>query len=99
MDGGDLEHAIGKTYSIEYYGGSAALQQWYQTAMKNYAGSKLMLFSQGNVQTNGSDPLTFNSSAAPATCSPAWQGARYGKLGDLAGSGWGHSFVDFTVGS
>ncbi len=67
MQGGDFEHAIGKTYSSEYYGGSLDLQQWYQTAMKNFGGSKLMLFSQGNVQANGSDPLSFNSSQQPAT--------------------------------
>jgi hypothetical protein len=88
MQGGDLEHVIGKTYSIEYYGGALALQQWYQTAMANYGGPKLMLFSQGNVQANGSDPLTFDSSAQPATYSPAWQGARYGITAALMNNGY-----------
>ena len=88
MDGGDFEHAIGKTYSIEYYGGAKVMQQWYQTAMANFGGSKLMLFSQGNVQANGSDPLTFNASAQPATYSPAWQGARYGITAALMNNGY-----------
>jgi hypothetical protein len=88
MQGGDFEHAIGKTYSIEYYGGSLVLQQWYQTAMDNFGGSKLMLFSQGNVQANGSDPLTFNSAQQPATSSPAWQGARYGITAALMNNGY-----------
>jgi hypothetical protein len=88
IDGGDLEHVIGKTYSIEYYGGSAALQQWYQTAMINYGGARLMIFSQGSVQANGSDPLTFNSSGQPATYSPAWQGARYGITAALMNNGY-----------
>jgi hypothetical protein len=93
MDGGDFEHAIGKTYSIEYYGGSEVLQQWYQTAMGNFGGSKLVLFSQGNVQANGSDPLTFNSAAAPATYSPAWQGERYGITAALMNNGY--YFADY----
>ncbi len=93
MDGGDFEHAIGKTYSIEYYGGSEVLQQWYQTAMGNFGGSKLMLFSHGNVQANGSDPLTFTSAAAPATYSPAWQGARYGITAALMNNGY--YFADY----
>lgn len=95
MDGGDLEHAIGKTYSIEYYGGALALQQWYRTAMANYGGSKLMLFSQGSVKANGSDPLTFNSAAEPATYSPAWQGARYGITAALMNNGY--YFADVGV--
>jgi hypothetical protein len=93
MQGGDFEHAIGKTYSIEYYGGSLLMQQWYETAMNNFAGSKLMLFSQGNVQANGSDPLTFNSSQEPATYSPAWQGARYGITAALMNNGY--YFADY----
>jgi hypothetical protein len=88
MQGGDFEHAIGKTYSIEYYGGSLTMQQWYHTAMKNFTGSKMVLFSQGNVKANGSDPLTFNSSAQPATWSPAYQGMRYGITGSLMDNGY-----------
>jgi hypothetical protein len=88
MQGGDFEHAIGKTYSIEYYGGSLIMQQWYQTAMSNFGGSKLVLFSQGNVQANGSDPLTFNASAQPATYSPAYQGMRYGITAALMNNGY-----------
>ena len=87
VQGGDFEHAIGKSYSVEYWGGSLELQQYYQTAMKNYGGSKLMLFSQGTVQANGSDPLTF-SSGVPATWSPAWQGARYGIAAALMNNGY-----------
>jgi hypothetical protein len=88
MGGGDFEHAIGKTYSIEYYGGALIMQQWYETAIANFGGAKLMLFSQGNVQANGSDPLTFDSSAEPATYSPAWQGARYGITAALMNNGY-----------
>jgi Hypothetical glycosyl hydrolase family 15 len=88
IQGGDFEHAIGKTYSIEYYGGSLIMQHWYQTAMKNFTGSKLVLFSQGNVQANGSDPLTFNSFAQPATYSPAFQGMRYGITAALMNNGY-----------
>ena len=88
MQGGDFEHAIGKTYSIEYYGGALIMQKWYQTAMQNFTGSKLVLFSQGNVKANGSDPLTFSSSAQPATYSPAFQGMRYGITASLMNNGY-----------
>ena len=87
MQGGDFEHAIGKSYSVEYWGGSLELQQYYRTAMNNYGGSKLMLFSQGNVQANGSDPLTF-ANGVPAAYSPAWQGARYGITAALMNNGY-----------
>lgn len=93
MDGGDFEHAIGKAYSIEYYGGSLVLQKWYQTAMANFGGAKLLLFSQGNVQANGSDPLTFTAAQKPATYSPAWQGARYGITAALMNNGY--YFADY----
>jgi hypothetical protein len=93
MDGGDFEHAIGETYSIEYYGGSLDLQKWYQTAMANFGGAKLLLFSQGNVQANGSDPLTFTAAQRPATYSPAWQGARYGITAALMNNGY--YFADY----
>jgi len=88
MGGGDFEHAIGKTYSIEYYGGSLILQQWYQTVMKNFGGSKMVIFSQGNIQANGSDPLTFNSAAQPATWSAPYQGVRYGITAALMNNGY-----------
>jgi hypothetical protein len=87
MAGGDFEHAIGKSFSIEYYGSAPIMQQWYQTAIKNFGGSKLMVFSQGNVQANGSDPLTFNS-GQPATYSSAWQGERYGITAALMNNGY-----------
>ena len=87
MQGGDLEHIIGKSYSIESYGGAAAMQQWYRTALANYGGAKLMLFSQGNVQANGSDPLKFVA-GVPVTYSPAWQGARYGITAALMNNGY-----------
>jgi hypothetical protein len=93
MAGGDFEHAIGKTYSIEYYGGSLNLQKWYLTAMANFGGAKLLLFSQGNVQANGSDPLTFTAAQKPATYSPAWQGARYGITAALMNNGY--YFADY----
>ena len=88
MQGGDFEHVIGKTYSIEYYGGALALQQWYQAAINNFGGSKLMIFSQGNVRADGSDPLTFNPAQQPVTYSPAWQGARYGITAALMNNGY-----------
>ena len=88
IDGGQFEHAIGKTYSIEYYGGSLELQKWYQTVMANFGGAKLLLLSQGNVQANGSDPLTFTAAYTPATYSPAWQGARYGITAALMNNGY-----------
>jgi hypothetical protein len=88
MQGGDLEHVIGKAYSIEYYGGALAMQAWYRTAIGNFGGPKLMLFSQGNVRANGGDPLTFDSSQRPATYSPAWQGMRYGITAALMNNGY-----------
>ena len=87
MQGGDLEHIIGKSYSIESYGGSATMQQWYRTALANYGGERLFLFSQGNVQANGSDPLTF-AAGVPVKYSPAWQGVRYGITGALMNNGY-----------
>jgi hypothetical protein len=88
MQGGNFEHAIGKSYSVEYWGGSLELQKYYQTAMINFGGSKLMLFGQGTVQANGSDPVTFSSSGVPATYSPAWQGMRYGITAALMNNGY-----------
>jgi hypothetical protein len=88
MQGGDLEHIIGKSYSIEHYGGSATMQQWFRTAMANFSGDKLLLFSQGNVQANGSDPLTFTSAGVPASYSAPWQGARYGITAALMNNGF-----------
>jgi hypothetical protein len=88
MQGGNFEHAIGKSYSVEYWGGSLELQKYYQTALANFGGSKLMLFGQGTVQANGSDPVTFSSSGVPATYSPAWQGMRYGITAALMNNGY-----------
>jgi hypothetical protein len=88
MEGGDFEHAIGKSYSVERWGGALTLQRWYRTAMNNFGGPKLLLFSHGNVQANGSDPLTFNSAGQPAQYSPAWQGARYGITAALMNNGY-----------
>jgi hypothetical protein len=93
MQGGDFEHAIGKGYSIENWGGALKLQQWYRTAMNNFGGPKLLLLSQGNVQANGSDPLTFNSAGQPATYSPPWRGARYGITAALMNNGY--YFADY----
>ncbi len=87
MQGGDFEHAIGKSYSVEYWGGSLKLQQYYQTALLNYGGAKMMLFSQGSMQANGSDPVTFVA-GIPVTYSPAWQGARYGITAALMNNGY-----------
>jgi Hypothetical glycosyl hydrolase family 15 len=87
VDGGFFEHALGKSYSIETWGGSAALQQSYRTALNNSAGAKLMVLSHGNVQANGSDPLTF-SSGVPTSWSPAWQGMRYGLAAALMNNGY-----------
>jgi hypothetical protein len=87
MEGGTIEHAIGKSFSIEAYGGSAKLQQWYQIAMKNFGGSKLLILSQGSVQANGSDPLAF-SGGTPSSWSPAWQGVRYGIAATLMNNGY-----------
>jgi hypothetical protein len=88
MQGGDFEHAIGKSYSVEHWGGALGLQQWYRTVMNNFGGPRLLLFSQGNVQANGSDPVTFNSAGQPAAYSPAWQGARYGITAALMNNGY-----------
>ena len=88
MQGGNFEHAIGKSYSVEYWGGSLELQKYYQTALANFGGSRLMLFGQGTVQANGSDPVTFSSSGVPATYSPAWQGMRYGITAALMNNGY-----------
>ena len=87
IQGGDFEHAIGKSFSVETWGGALALQQWYRTAMNNFGGAKLMLFSQGNVQANGSDPVKFTS-GQPSAWSPAWQGARYGITAALMNNGY-----------
>jgi hypothetical protein len=87
IQGGDFEHALGRSFSVEYWGGSLKLQQYYQTAMLNFTGPKLMLFSQGDVQANGSDPVIFVGGVATAY-SPAWQGARYGIAAALMNNGY-----------
>jgi hypothetical protein len=88
MQGGDFEHIIGKSYAVETWGGALAMQQQYRTAMLNFSGTKLMLFSHDNVQANGSDPLSYNSSGQPASWSAAWQGARYGICAALMNNGY-----------
>jgi hypothetical protein len=88
MQGGDFEHIVGKSYSVETWGGALEMQQQYRTEMINLGGPKLLLFSHDNVQANGSDPLTFNSSGQPASYSPAWQGARYGITAALMNNGY-----------
>jgi hypothetical protein len=88
MQGGDFEHIMGKSFSVETWGGALPMQQQYRTAMINFGGPKLLLFSHGNVQANGSDALTFNSSGQPASYSPAWQGARYGITAALMNNGY-----------
>lgn len=87
MQGGDFEHTIGKSYSVETWGGSVGMQAQYRTAMLNFSGAKLMLFHHDNVQANGSDPVTYSGST-PATWSPAWQGARYGITAALMNNGY-----------
>lgn len=88
IQGGDFEHIMGKSYSVEAWSGSAGMQAQYRTAMLNLGGAKMMLFSQGNVQANGSDPVTFNSSGQPASWSAAWQGERYGITAALMNNGY-----------
>src|SRR6185312_9724925 len=87
MEGGTIEHAMGRTYSIESYGGSLALQKWYQTAIKNYGGAKLLLLSQ-IVTATGSDPIKFTSTGTAAAYSAAWQGMRYGLAAALMNNGY-----------
>ena len=87
MEGGTIEHAMGRTYSIESYGGSLALQKWYQTAIKNYGGAKLLLLSQ-IVTATGSDPIKFTSTGTVAAYSAAWQGMRYGLAAALMNNGY-----------
>ncbi len=87
MQGGTFEHAMGRSYSVENWGGSEAMQQWYRTAMNNLGGPKLLLLSQGNVTANGSDPVAF-SSGQPSAWSPAWQGERYGLAAALMNNGY-----------
>lgn len=87
MEGGTMEHAMGKSYSIEYYGGSAALQNWYRTALNNFGGAKLLILNQGNVQTNGSDPVKFVG-GQPTAYSAPYQGMRYGLAATLMNNGF-----------
>ena len=87
MAGGAIEHALGKSYSIEQWGGSLMLQKWVQTAMANYNGNKILIFSQGGVTTAGSDPLKY-SGATVVAWSPAWQGMRYGLTAALMNNGY-----------
>ena len=88
MQGGDFEHTIGKSYSVETWGGSAGMQAQYRTAMLNFSGAKLLIFHHDNVQANGGDAVTFNSAGQPASWSPAWQGARYGITAALMNNGY-----------
>jgi hypothetical protein len=87
VHGGAFEHAMGRSYSIETWGGSVAMQQWYRTIMNNLGGAKLMLLSQGSVTATGSDPVTY-SSGVPTSYSPAWQGMRYGLAAALMNNGY-----------
>ena len=85
--GGAMEHAIGKSFSVETWGGAVALQQWMRTALNNSGGSKLMMLGHGSMQANGSDPVTY-SGANPASWSAAYQGMRYGLCATLMNNGY-----------
>src|SRR6185437_5281377 len=86
-EGGAVEHAIGRAFSVETWGGSVALQQWMRTALNNVGGQKLMLLSHGAVTAYGSDPVTY-SGTTPTSWSPAWQGMRYGLCAALMNNGY-----------
>ena len=82
-----IEHAMGKSSPIETWGGSAAMQARYRTAMNNFGGAKLMLFSHeraGQRQRPGDVQLR----GTPASWSPAWQGMRYGMTAALMNNGY-----------
>ena len=88
IQGGDFEHAIGKSYSVEYWGGALKMQRYYQTAINNFGGAKLLLFSQGSIQANAAATPTTFVAGVPATYSAAWQGARYGITAALMNNGY-----------
>jgi hypothetical protein len=87
IHGGDIEHILGKSFSPEAYMGASSVQLWYRTALANSTGEKLMIFSHGSMQPNGSDPLKFSGST-PSAWSPAYQGMRYGLAAALMNNGY-----------
>ena len=87
LQGGVLEHAIGKSYSVETWGGAAGMQSWYASAMANLASPKLLIFSHGEVTATGSDPTAYSGST-PTSQSPEWQGMRHGLTAALMNDGY-----------
>jgi hypothetical protein len=92
--GGVFEGGIGKSWSVEHWGGAAKMMTWYHTAMQSVVAPKYMIFGHDNVHTDGSDPTAFDNSGAPTTYSPAWQGVRYGLAAVLMDDGY--YFADAT---
>jgi hypothetical protein len=87
LQGGVLEHAIGKSYSVETWGGASDMQSWYASAMASLASPKLLIFGHGEVTSTGSDPTAY-SGTTPTSQSPAWQGMRYGLAAALMNDGY-----------
>jgi hypothetical protein len=87
LQGGVLEGAIGKSYSVESWAGAAEMQSYYQSAMASMAAPKLLIFGHGNVSSTGSDPTAFSGST-PSSHSPAWQGMRNGLAATLMNDGY-----------
>ena len=87
LQGGVLEGAIGKSYSVETWAGAAEMQSYYESAMASLASPKLLIFGHGNVSSTGSDPTAYSGST-PTSQSPAWQGMRYGLTAALMNDGY-----------
>lgn len=73
-----LEGANGGVNSQESFGFSNFLNAYQrkQSTLKNTAGHDYFVFCGGDLGTDGSDTLSYNSSTKVVTRSAAWQGAR-----------------------
>lgn len=74
---GLFESAIGNTYSVDTYGGSALMQQQYQFLINNLKSPAYLIVSQDYVTFTGSDNY-----------GPNWQAMRYGIAATLMNNGY-----------
>ncbi len=87
MNGGVFEGAIGESWSIENWGGPSGFMRWYQNTIAMYANPKLELVGHENVQSNGSDPISWSGNTVTNWSAP-YQGMRYGLCATLMNNGY-----------
>lgn len=87
FQGGDLEGAIGASWSIETWGGPAHLMKWYINSMNNLAEPKMQMFAVEHMTSDGRIPTAF-SGGSPSSFTSSYQGLRYSLTAALMNDGY-----------